>query len=134
MSRSTRSSRRGTAGFTLIEVLVALSVVAVTLAAIGSLIATTVRGVRALDRRLSLVETTRAVLTGLPNRAELRPGSLSGEFAGHRWRVDVMPYPISEPDGPASPWAPQNVVVRVQSPSGSILQINTIRLRRRTAQ
>ena len=51
MLRFTVSRRRAVAGFTLIEVLVALSVVAVALAAIGSLIATTVRGTRSIDRR-----------------------------------------------------------------------------------
>ena len=42
--------RHGEAGFTLIEVLVALAVLAVALAAIGSLMATTVRGTRSIDR------------------------------------------------------------------------------------
>ena len=62
MPRSTASKRK-TAGFTLIEVLVALSVVAVALAAIGSLIATTVRGARSLDLRLTMIETARAPRT-----------------------------------------------------------------------
>ena len=50
---------RGTEGFTLIEVLVALSVVAVTLSAIGSLIAVTIRGARSVSGHLALVETAR---------------------------------------------------------------------------
>ena len=52
---------RGTRGFTLIEVLVALAVVAVSLSAIGSLIAVTVRGARAVGGQLALVETARGV-------------------------------------------------------------------------
>jgi general secretion pathway protein I len=116
----------------LIEALVALAVVAVSLSAIGSTIATTVRGVRSLDRRLALVETSRAVMTGLPDRNELSPGSFSGELASHRWWVDVQPFIV---DGAAiqgaARWAPQSVTIRVQSPSGGILELNTIRLRRR---
>ena len=136
MLRSIRF-RRGpaVAGFTLIEVLVALTVVAISLAAIGSLIATTIRGVRSLDTRLALIETARAVVTGLPDREELAPGNFSGDLAGHRWRVDVLPFLIDAIDiqNPA-PWTPQTVVVRVQSPAGPILQLNTVRLRRKVAQ
>ena len=125
---------KGTEGFTLIEVLVALAVVAVTLSAIGSLVAVTVRGARSVGGRLALVETARAIMTGLPDRAELAPGSFSGEFAGHRWRVDVLPFYADFVDPRKTDWTPQTVVVRVQSPSGPILQINTVRLRRVQAE
>jgi general secretion pathway protein I len=132
LSQSTdEGDRRNEAGFTLLEVLVALGVVAVSLASIASLVATNIRGTHALDRRLALMETTRAVLTGLPGHTQLAPGSLSGEMADHRWRVDVQPFaaPFVDPQLP-TPWVPQAVVVRVQSPSGRILQIDTVRLRR----
>ena len=127
--------KRATSGFTLIEVLVALSVVAVALAAIGSLVATTVRGTRSLDVHLMLVETARMVATALPDRTALKPGNFSGEMAGHRWRIDVLPFnfPNMDPRLP-TPWVPQAVVIRVQSPSGPVLRIDTVRLRQREAQ
>jgi general secretion pathway protein I len=132
LSRSTRSKRRAVAGFTLIEVLVALSVVAVSLASIGALIATTVRGTRSLDQRLTRVETARAIATALPDRDQLNPGNFSGETAGHRWRVDVLPFIAANVDPrQPTPWVPQTIVLRVQSPAGPIMQINTVRLRRR---
>jgi general secretion pathway protein I len=119
----------------LVEVLVALSVVAVSLAAIGSLIATTVRGVRSLERRVALVETSRAIMTGLPDRDQLAPGNMTGGMAGHRWRVEVSPLAGDDVDRDGStPWAAYAVVVRVQGASGPVLQINTVRLRRRVAQ
>ena len=31
-------------------------------------------------------------MTGLPDRDQLAPGNFSGEIAGHRWRVDVLPF------------------------------------------
>jgi len=130
--RSTCSSKRdAVAGFTLIEVLVALSVVAVSLAAIGSLIAVTTRGVRSIGGHLALVESTRAIMTGLPDRDQLTFGNVSGEAAGHRWRVDVLPFLADFISTEPSPWIPQTVVVRVQSPNGPILQVNTVRLRRK---
>jgi general secretion pathway protein I len=73
-ARSCATQRRGqnTAGFMLVEVLVALAVVAVALAAIGSLIATTVRGARSLDTHLMLAETARMIATALPDRDNFR--------------------------------------------------------------
>jgi general secretion pathway protein I len=130
---STASRRNGeTAGFTLIEVLIALSVVAITLAAIGSLVATSIRGTRALDVDLTAIATARAIMTVLPRRSELKPGSRSGVTAEHRWRVDVTSLKAPTVDSElATRWAPQAVTIRVQSPTGSILELNTIRLRRR---
>jgi len=117
----------------LIEVLVALSVVAVALAAIGSLIATTVRGTRSLDVHLMLVETARMIATALPDRDALKPGNFSGEMAAHRWRVDVLPFAFAGVDPAATAWVPQTVVIRIQSPSGPIFRVNTVRLRRKEA-
>jgi general secretion pathway protein I len=129
-----RVRHSGNAGFTLIEVLVALTVVAITLSAIGSLVATTIRGARSVGGHLALTETARAILTGMPARNELNPGNFSGEVAGHRWRVDVLPFYADFVDPEKTTWVPQTVVVRVQSPNGPILQLNTVSLRRRTTQ
>jgi general secretion pathway protein I len=127
-----QTGKRGVAGFTLIEVLIALAVVSISLAAIGTLMAATVRGMRSIDQRFAMVETARAIETGLPDRGELT-GGLSGELAGHRWRIDVSPFVANfvDPRLP-TPWVPQTVVIRVQSPGGAILQVDTVRLRRRT--
>jgi general secretion pathway protein I len=134
LSRSTPLERdRATAGFTLIEVLVALAVVAVTLVAIGSLMAATVRGTRSIDQHLALVETARAIETGLPDRGDLAVGSLAGDMDGYRWRVDVLPFVASFVDARLpSPWVPQTVVITVRSPAGPVLRLDTVRLRART--
>lgn len=135
MFRSTCCERRrAERGFTLVEVLVALAVIAVVLTAIGSLVAASVRGTRALDQHLALVETARAIETGLPDRDNLKPGSFTGQVGGQRWRVDVLPYRVINVDpGLPTPWIPQAVVIRVQSSDGTFLQLNTVRLRRRPA-
>ena len=135
MYRSSCERENRRAGFTLIEVVVALALIAVALTAIGSLIATTIRGSRSLDQHLSLAETARAVEAALPNRDQLVDGSMSGEMAGHRWRIDVLPFRAGfvDPRLP-SPWVPQTVVITVRAPDGPVLQINTVRLQRRPEQ
>lgn len=132
MCRSTDlGCRRNEAGFTLVEVLVALAVVAVALAAIGSLVATNIQTTRSLEQRVALAETTRAIVTGMPGRNQLVPGNVTGEIGGHRWRLDVLPFTANFVDpSRASPWVPQTVVIRVQSPGGQILRFDTVRLRR----
>jgi general secretion pathway protein I len=124
-------ARASSMGFTLIEVVVALAVLAVSLTAIGSLVASNIRATRALDQRLALAATARAILTGLPNREQLSLSSSTGEIAGHRWRLDLLPFSATFVDPRrATPWVPQAVVLRVQSPTGQVLRLDTVRLRR----
>jgi general secretion pathway protein I len=119
------------AGFTLIESLVALAIVAVALTAIGMLIAANIRVTRSLEQRLQLIETARSILSALPDRDQLTMGDTRGDIAGQRWRLDVMPFTGNFVDqGGASPWIPQAVVLRVEAPTGEILRVDTVRLRR----
>jgi general secretion pathway protein I len=121
------------AGFTLIEALVALAVAAISVTAIGSLIAANVRGSGRIEQHLGLVETLRAVETALPNRTGLSTGTLSGEMHGQTWSVNIAPFPGEFVNARAAQiWTPQTIVVKVQSPSGAVLQLETIRLARRT--
>lgn len=131
MSQST--ALKGTAGFTLIEAVVALAIVAVALGSIGALIASSARGNRSIEAHLTRLETARAIMTALPSREELVPGTLSGQIAGHPWRVDVLPFAAQDFD-PAGrlQWTPQAVVITVKAPSGASMEINTIRLQRRS--
>ena len=80
------------AGFTIIEVLIALAVVAVSIVAIGSVMSTNVRGVRSLEQHVTLMQTARSVMTtDLPSRAELGSGALSGQINDYRWKIDIGP-------------------------------------------
>ena len=133
MSRATAHSTP-TAGFTLIEALVALTIVAVSLSAIGALVGTSVNGARSLERHLVELELARGIATALPDRDQLLPGSLYGDIAGHHWRVDVSPFTGNLTAPQASPWVPQTIAVTLASPGGGALQIETVRLERRSAR
>lgn len=123
------------AGFTLIEAVVALAVVAISLTAIGAVMATSSRGTRSIEQHLALVETTRIVAATLPSIEQIGLDGLSGEILGHRWRVGVAPFFSSGVKPVAgSPWVPQTVVVRVQSPSGAVYGFETVRLQHREVQ
>jgi general secretion pathway protein I len=131
--RATRCKRRWSGGFTLIEVLVALAVVAASLAAIGSLIATSIRGALAIEQHVALVERARAIMAALPRRDELAIGQTAGEIAGYRWQLAVLPYPTGQARA-ASQWVPRTVVTTVRSRSGTALQLHTVRLVRRPSE
>ena len=120
------------AGFTLIEVLVALAVVAASLTAIGALVAVSMRGTQSIGQRLAFRETLRGIVTSLPDRRDLDAGTATGASGGFRWRIDIAPFIANfvDPQAP-TPWQPEAVVITVRSPSGQLLQINTVRLRRK---
>ena len=122
--------RVATAGFTLLEALVALSIVAIGLASVGGLVANSIRGVGSIERHLTRLETARAVLAALPDRDQLAPGTLSGELAGQPWHVDVSAFATDIALQPNARWIPQAVVVTIASPSGGTLKISTVSLRR----
>jgi general secretion pathway protein I len=127
---SRKSCSDGVAGFTLIEALVALAIVAAVLSSIGAVIATTVKGTRSIDQRLALSGTAETLLAGLPARNLLKPGRQSGETAGHRWRIDVSPMNLADAsDAPQTRrFVPLAISLRLQAPGGPLMQVTTVRL------
>ncbi|WP_426441646.1 prepilin-type N-terminal cleavage/methylation domain-containing protein [Bradyrhizobium genosp. P] len=128
MSYRRKRSSDGERGFTLIETLVALAIIAAVLAPIGAVIATTVQGTRVIDQKLSLSGAAETVLAGLPGRSALKPGQQSGALAGHRWRIDVAPINAAAPDAPPSRFVPLAINMRMQGPGGAQIQVTTVRL------
>ncbi|MEA2944426.1 MAG: ral secretion pathway protein [Bradyrhizobium sp.] len=128
MSRKTCSD--GTRGFTLIEALVALAIIAAVLGSIGTVIATTVKGTRGIDQRLALSGTAETLVAALPARGLLKPGRQSGELAGQRWRIDVsrMNVPVVGEAPQTGRFVPLAVTMRLQSPGGPAMQVTTVRL------
>ncbi|MGC1828564.1 MAG: type II secretion system protein, partial [Pseudolabrys sp.] len=115
------------AGFTILEVLIAIAVVATALTAIGALTGVTTRGVRALEQHVVVVETARSVPASLQPATPLSSSETAGELYGNRWRIGISPFAVG-PVLPDSPWVPATVTVRVQSPSGAALTVETVRL------
>jgi general secretion pathway protein I len=121
---------RRNAGFTIIEVLIALAIVAVSIVAIGSVMSTNVRGVRSLEQHVSMMQAMRSVMSAeLPPRAELGFGELSGSSSGHQWKIDVGPMGEEwAAPGTDVSWIPALVRIQVRSPSGAVTDLRTVRL------
>lgn len=133
MSRRSRSD--GERGFTLIEALVALAIIAAVLSSIGAVIGTTVKGTRSIDQRLALTGAAETLLAALPARNLLKPGRQSGELAGHRWRIDVAPLNVAVSDVPqTSTFVPMAVSMRMQAPGGPAIQVVTVRIVPKSAE
>ena len=124
------------AGFTFLEVLVALAILAVSVVAIGSVMSTSARGVRVMENHVALVETAQEVLTtALPPRDQLAPGRLSGRLRDFGWQVDIAPIGGNWEVGNADvAWLPELVKIRVRSPGGASIDLETVRLMRRPQQ
>ncbi len=131
-----RSTERREAGFTLIEVLVALALVAVVIAAVGSLMAANVHGTRSFERHVALMQAERAaMIAAVPPREQLEEGTLSGQADGYRWTVDVSPLGGEWADRtPGMVWAPELVRIRVRAPDGATSDLRTVRLLKRVSQ
>jgi general secretion pathway protein I len=130
LCRSNKSSH-ATAGFTLIEVLVALLLIATALSSLLALMAGNVRITRSMGSALTFLSTARAIISAIPERDQLGPGKLSGVMGGHPWRIEVSPF--AAPGvviGPGARWVPELLAVTVATPYGT-KQLSTIRLQRK---
>ena len=130
MSRRISFEQNGESVFTMIEAVIALALVTVVLAAIGSLVATNVRGARILEQHVALTETARLIASGIPHNGGPLPDDLAGEISGHRWQMRISPF-LGDQVIPESRFIPQRIELRVQSPSGAIVSFETVRLQNR---
>ncbi len=91
MSRAIPEATDGRdAGFTIIEVLVALAIVAVSVVAIGSLMATNVRGVRSLNNMFRWHRRhVPAMTAGFRRVPNFSPARLRDSWKVTHWTVDV---------------------------------------------
>lgn len=116
----------------MIEAVVALALVTIVLAAIGTLVATNSRGAWKLEQHAALVNAARVVVSTLPSAGAPMLDDLRGRVAGHRWQMRMTPFLDDVPVVPESRFIPQRVELRVQAPGGAIVSFETIRLQSRS--
>jgi general secretion pathway protein I len=134
LSRPTSLSPPRTAGFTLVEALAALTVMAIAMTAIGALANSSMHASLYVGRHLAEIETAHKIMAGMPSRKDLASESLTGILDNHQWRIDSAPFvnALVQPGAPVV-WEPRRLALRVWSPSGAVVEIDTIRLKKRAA-
>lgn len=125
------TARRGrTRGFTLVEVLVAFTILAFTLAAAYGVFSDASRAVATGERYGTALALAESRLAAVDAARPDEPWDDAGDFGDiYRWRVDTRILP----DGAAGPAGLEPVVVSVTVtwPSGGPVTLETIRLRSR---
>ncbi|MDH6258173.1 prepilin-type N-terminal cleavage/methylation domain-containing protein [Bradyrhizobium sp. BR13661] len=117
------------AGFTVIEVLIALAIVAVSIVAIASVMSANARGVQSMGEHVALVQSARRIMNAqIPLRKELGPGALSGAIDGYQWRIEISPMSDWIAPDTDAPFVPHLVKIRVRSASGAEYDLQTVRL------
>lgn len=125
-SRSSNNAR----GFTLIEVLVAFAILALTMAALMQLFATGLRGADATDRHLMAVMLARSVLDDVGTEIPMVAGEQSAEIEqGYRWTVRILPFdtipPVTNGEWIAVPY---EVQVEITWNDRPVTTLTTLRL------
>ncbi len=118
------------AGFTLIEVLVALAIVSVSIVAIGAVVARNAASVRKLEQHVTLVTDIRlALATALADRNRLQPGVIDQRSGSGSVVLQIRPLggDWERPAGQQG-WIPDAVTMRVKTGSGVIADVQTVRL------
>ena len=130
-----QGARRQNGGFTLLEVLVAFTVLAISLGVLFEIFSTGMRASRSAEEytRATLLAESKLATIGITGALE--EGESSGEYEdGYAWRVAVRPYRLDEPEaeGLPPPIEAYEVVVTVAWGQGSrerSVSLTTLRLK-----
>lgn len=88
-----RRSSQGSAGFTLIEVLVAFAILAVSLGVLAHILSSGLRGGRVSEAYSTATMLAESKLATIGVEEALVAGETAGSFNDqYRWQVDVRPY------------------------------------------
>jgi len=126
------SRRHAQAGFSLLEILVAFSILALSLGVLLEIFSTALRGVALSEHYTQAALLAESRLADLGADIALESGSFSsGEEEGYRWEVSVSPY--AGGDLEAGPGYLEPLVVKVLVSWGELgrerrIQVETLRL------
>ncbi|WP_010324235.1 type IV pilus modification PilV family protein [Marinobacterium stanieri] len=126
--------RQLSAGFTLLEVLVAFVVLAAVLGVILRINAQVLEGTHRVSERQLALMLAQSQLDRVLANAELEPGQLRGDLTipGYRWELDVFPLQAAEqvPDAERLRVTPYQIDLHVYWAEQQHLMLSTLRLGR----
>lgn len=125
MVRLRRSAAR--AGFTLLEVLIALTILAVSVGVLFTSFSMTANGTRITHSDVEIASVAQSVLARVGIDIPLRPGEQSGKFGGLDWVVTIAPY-AGDADASAVSVIPLAVSLKIQKSGVDALSLKTLRL------
>ena len=126
--RASRECSRS-AGFTLLETLVALAICGLVIGTLAPMFAMNARRVRSVDDRLAVIGAGHRLLETLPSREQMTEGVRNGMMDGVRWRLEATALPLNSEVDQAQPWIPYKLVIEL-SANDFTRRIETIRLGR----
>jgi general secretion pathway protein I len=128
--RRARARRRAERGFTLVEALVAIVILALSLGALLSAHDGGLRGATAIDEHLRARLLAQSLLAQWSQHRVIPQGPFQGRSGRLAWTVSIAPFTRAggrlqqEPDH----WMLHEVTVTVAWPPGRQIQLNTLRL------
>lgn len=87
-----RSTSVNRAGFTLLEALIALTILAVSVGTLFTSFSMTANGTQIAHRDMEVASLARSLLARIGSDIPLRSGRLSGDTNDLSWVVDIAPY------------------------------------------
>lgn len=128
-----RSRCSGNHGFTMVEVLVAFTVLATLTIAVQRGLAASVSATSKAGDRLGAELVARSLLTVPLGTGPSGLTPLSGSIDGYRWhiRFEKLELPVAAlnvNDGKPPRWVPVRMLIGIAGPSGAELKTETVRL------
>jgi len=109
---------RATRGFVLLEVLVAVGVAAIIMAALLRSFSTTWAGIHAVREEAESMLVARALLSDGAATARIVPGTQSGTIGRYAWSLTAVALPVAPPPQPAQPAQPAQDPQQAQQQAG----------------
>jgi len=117
------------AGFTLLEALIAIVILALSLSALLQLYSTGLRGVGSIDDHLRARLLAQSVMAEMSYDRRLRPGKLQGRFDQFAWTLSITPFDDGQPaPQQVNPWTLHRLALTVTWSQGRRIELQTLRM------
>jgi len=122
---------RGSAGFTLLEALIAIVILALSLSALLQLYSTGLRGIASIDDNLRARLLAQSVMAEMSYDRRLQPGRLQGRLDQFAWTLSITPFDDGDPaPQQPGPWTLHRLALTVTWPQGRRIELQTLRMLR----